>query len=377
MTTATAALFGAVIGAIPSLLGSNLRLIAGLTLTFLLIWGLVNAVVSALINGALAHLLLSDFLEATGQNFPAIPTGDGRRVPLWAVLGLASACVGAGLILTNELLKRISAPQTVEIIAHRGAAGARPENTMAAVLKAIEDRADWVEIDVQETADGEVVVAHDSDFMKLAGEDLKIWDATMGDLARIDVGSWFDPAYAAERTPTLRNVLLAARGKSKVMIELKYYGHDKKLEERVARIVEETAMNGQIAVMSLKAPGVEKMRVLRPDWRTGILAAKALGDLSQLDTEFLAVNTGQVSLDLIKRSEAAGKDLYAWTVDDPVTMSRMISMGVDGLITNEPALARQVMERRNALSAPERLLLWLADRFGIGSFRLVANERDA
>jgi glycerophosphoryl diester phosphodiesterase len=376
-TTATAALFGAAIGALPSLLGSNLQLIAGLTLTFLLIWGLVSAVVSALIKGTLARLLLSDFLEATGQNLPTGVTSDWRRVPLWAVLGLASACVVAGLILANELLKRVSEPQIVEIVAHRGAAGARPENTMAAVLKAIEDRADWVEIDVQETADGEVVVAHDSDFMKMAGEDLKIWDATMADLARIDVGSWFDPAYAAERTPTLRDVLLAARGKSKVMIELKYYGHDKNLEERVARIVEEAAMSGQIAVISLKVPGVEKMRVLRPDWRTGILAAKALGDLSQLDTDFLAVNTGQVSLDLIKRSEASGKDLYAWTVDNPVTMSRMISMGVNGLITNEPALARQVMERRNALSAPERLLLWLADRFGIGSFRLVANERDA
>ena len=77
------------------------------------------------------------------------------------------------------------------------------------------------------------------------------------------------------------------------------------------------------------------------------------------------------------RNKGAGKQLYVWTVDDPVTMSRMISMGVDGLITNQPALARQVIDQRNALSAPERLLLWVADSFGIGSFRLVANERDA
>ena len=248
---------------------------------------------------------------------------------------------------------------------------------MAAVLKAIDDGADWVEIDVQETADGEVIVAHDSDFMKLAGVDLKVWNATMGDLAGIDIGSSFDPAYAAERTPTLRDVLVAARGKSRVMIELKYYGHNVDLEDRVARIVEETAMTDQIAVMSLKLPMVEKMRGLRPGWRTGILAARAVGDLSKLDTDYIAVNTGQVSVDLVKRNKAAGKQLYVWTVDEPVTMSRMISMGVDGLITNQPALARQVIDRRNALSAPERLLLWVADSFGIGSFRLVANERDA
>jgi glycerophosphoryl diester phosphodiesterase len=248
---------------------------------------------------------------------------------------------------------------------------------MAAVLKAIDDGADWVEIDVQETADGEVIVAHDSDFMKTAGVDLKIWNATMSDIAGIDIGSSFDPAYAAERTPTLRDVLMAARGRSKVMIELKYYGHNVDLENKVARIVEETGMTDNISVISLKLPMVEKMQELRPGWRTGILAARAIGDLSKLDADFIAVNTGQASVGLVKRSAAKGKKLYVWTVDEPVTMSRMISMGVDGLITNQPALARQVMAQRNALSLPERLLLWVADSFGLGSFRLVGNEQDA
>jgi len=381
MTGAIAVLFGALIGGMPSLFGDSLRFVAGLTLVLLLAWGLVSALVSALSNGALARLLLSEFFEVTGQESlsatAVVGASAGRRVPLWGVLGLASACLAVGLFLTDNLLTRISSHQTVEIIAHRGAAGIRPENTMAAVLKAIEDGADWVEIDVQETADGEVIVAHDSDFMKSAGVELKVWNATMGDLARIDIGSSFNPVYAAERTPTLREVLVAARGKSGVMIELKYYGHNVDLEDRVARIVEETVMTDQIAVISLKVPMIEKMRGLRPGWRTGILAARAVGDLSKLDTDYIAVNTGQVSASLIKRSKAAGKKLYVWTVDEPVTMSRMISMGVDGLITNQPALARQVMERRNALSVPERLLLWVADSFGMGSFRLVANERDA
>lgn len=381
MAATMAALFGAIIGAVPSLLADSLRLIAGLTFFFLLVWGVMNTFVSALSNGALARLLLSEFQAATGEEglpaTAAVGISSGRRMPLWIILAPALACVAAGLVLTDGLLTRIGSPQTVEIIAHRGAAGERPENTMAAVLKAIDDGADWVEIDVQESADGEVIVAHDSDFMKSAGVELKVWNATMADIARIDVGSSFDPAYAAERTPTLRDVLVAARGKSQVMIELKYYGHNVDLEDRVARIVEETGMTDKIAVISLKLPMVEKMRGLRPGWRTGILAARAVGDLSQLDTNFIAVNTGQVSVGLIKRCKANGKRLYVWTVDEPVTMSRMISMGVDGLITNKPALARQVIERRNALSVPERLLLWVADSFGIGSFRLVANERDA
>ena len=65
------------------------------------------------------------------------------------------------------------------------------------------------------------------------------------------------------------------------------------------------------------------------------------------------------------------------TVDDPLTMSWMISMGVDGLITNEPALARRIMQARNQLPTYHRLALWLTDRFRVGSFKLVADETDA
>jgi glycerophosphoryl diester phosphodiesterase len=132
-------------------------------------------------------------------------------------------------------------------------------------------------------------------------------------------------------------------------------------------------MEDDVMIMSLKRTGVAKMRALRPDWQVGILAARAIGDLSALDAEFLAVNTGQLSTHLLRRAHAAGKRVYVWTVDDPRAMSRMISMGVDGLITNNPALARRVMTQRAALSLPERLLVWLSDRFRLESFNLVAN----
>jgi glycerophosphoryl diester phosphodiesterase len=375
---ALAAGIGALLDAAPGLFGGGLRLAVGLTALLLGLWAALNAVLSALCNGALADLLTRLYVEVTGETPPERVPLAALRMPGLATLGLVAALlVGGGLVFADAILDRVAGQREVAIIAHRGAAGARPENTMAAVRKALDDRADWVEIDVQETADGEVVVAHDSDFMKLAGVELKVWDATMADLAEIDIGSWYDPAYADARTPTLREVLQAANGRGRVMIELKYYGHDVRLEQRVAEIVEEEGMAEQVAVMSLKRAGIEKMHALRPGWRTGLLAARALGDLSRLDVDFLAVNTGQVSLGMIRRAHQAGKDVYVWTVDDPMTMSRMISMGVDGLITNEPALAREVMEARNALNAPERLALWLADSLRLDKFSLTAPESDA
>ena len=162
-----------------------------------------------------------------------------------------------------------------------------------------------------------------------------------------------------------------------MLIELKYYGHDDRLEERVAELVEETGMADDVMIMSLKRTGIAKMRSLRPDWPMGILAARAIGDLSALDADFLAVNTGQLSGHLLRRAHGSGKKVHVWTVDDPRAMSRMISMGVDGLITNDPALARRVMTQRAALSLPERLLVWLSDRFRLDSLDLVADRSDA
>ena len=296
------------------------------------------------------------------------PRGQPRRAgPCRSSVLLAglAAIVVAGLVGGGRALEGIHTSDRVEVIAHRGAAAARPENTMAAFERGIEDGADWIEIDVQETADGEVVVFHDSDFMRLAHVDRKIWEVTAAELRGIDLGSWFDPAYAGERAPTLRDVLAAARGRAKVVIELKYYGHDQDLEARVAAQVDEFGMAEQVALMSLSYPAIQKARAMRPDLRNGVLAATAVGDLAGLETDFLAVNLGLATPKLIRSAHAAGKDVYVWTVNDPLTMSRLISQGIDGLITDEPALARKVLADRAALGTPERLLLWLLDRFGL------------
>src|SRR6056297_1876921 len=372
-------LMGAVGSGAQALALPDLGLVAAAAVVTLALWSLATAVTAAVSNGALAALLDELHRDAA----PAMPPPRPQDVPRGGRLvtgGLAMLAVLAGISAASvlgDVATRLADPQPVEIIAHRGAAALRPENTLAAVDKALEDDADWVEIDVQEIADGTVIVAHDSDFMKQAGVPLKVWAATPADIARIDIGSWFDPAYAEQRPPTLRAVLEMAKGRGRVLIELKYYGHDDRLEERVARIVEETGMVEDIAIMSLKRAGVARMRALRPDWPVGILAARAIGDLTALGADFLAVNTGQISGQLLRRAHAAGKRVHVWTVDDPRAMSRMISMGVDGLITNKPGLARKVMTERAALSLSERILLWLSDRFRLNSFNLVADPSDA
>lgn len=359
-----ALVFGFLMSLVVEAFSTALRAMLTLALVVAAVWAITNFVVSALSLGALARLL--DALYNDGDPSEDIAPQEARAgVSVAVFAGVTIVLLGVSAVFGGFILNRIETQTDVEVIGHRGAAGARPENTLAAIQKAVEDQADWVEIDVQETADGQVVVMHDSDFMKQAGVDLKIWNATMADLSQIDIGGWFDPSYSDQRTITLSDALDVVRDKSKLLIELKYYGHDVDLEARTIAIVEAAGMSDQVATMSLKYPAVQKMKDLRPDWDAGVLAATAIGDLSRLDADFIAVSTGVVGPRLIRSAEAAGKKLYAWTVNDPIEMSAMISLGVDGLITDEPALARQVLEFRAGLNSAERVFLLFVERFGL------------
>ena len=252
-----------------------------------------------------------------------------------------------------------------QIIAHRGGAAVAPENTIAAFERGIVDGADWLELDVQENADGTVVVEHDRDFMRAAGARLEVWQATDADLTDLDIGSAFAPEFADQRVPTLREVLLLAKGKAGVFIELKYYGHDVSLEEKVVEIVEETGMTDHIVIMSLNYDGVRKTAGLRPDWTYGLLNAVAIGDLTRLEVDFLAQTAKNTTVPMIRRTHRRGMKTYPWTIDDPVQMWVMMSRGADGIITDRVALANHIKQLRAEVTPVGRFIIWIAGEVGL------------
>jgi glycerophosphoryl diester phosphodiesterase len=331
--------------------------------------GGINVAVTTFSSGHFAAIIASHYLRLLrrDERHVQLPHTSGKSLrlitPIRVIVGLLAAVLFA-ILVSGQLIGRVQIDDSATIVAHRGAAGRAPENTLASIRAAIEDETDWVEIDVQETANGTVVVVHDSDFMKLAGNSTKVWEVTDEQLLNIDIGSWFGAAFAEERVPTLLQVLETARGHAKVVIELKYYGHDQRLEERVAEIVEAAGMVNDVAIMSLKYDAVRKMKSIRPSWMVGLLSATAIGDLSRLDADFLAVSSSMASAGFVRRAHAEGKKVFVWTVNDPVTMSRVLSVGVDGVITDEPAMARDVLADRAQLSSAERLLLLAATFFG-------------
>jgi glycerophosphoryl diester phosphodiesterase len=283
----------------------------------------------------------------------------GRLVSALAIGLVASTLVGALAIDSVRLEDRVL------VTAHRGSSARAPENTLAAVRAAIEDRADFVEIDVQESKDGQVLVVHDSDLKKVSGQALRIWENTADELRAVDVGSFLNPKFHAERVPTLAEVLAACKGTIGVNIELKHYGHQVDLERRVVDIVDEHDMADEIVIMSLDRASIAKVKQLRPQWRVGLLTAVAVGDLTREQADFLAVNTQLATQAFIRAVHRQDRQVYVWTVNDPVLMSRLISRGVDNLITDKPDVARRVLAERASMSPVERVLLELAHYFGV------------
>ena len=335
-------------------------LTVGLILLLFSIVNLVTSLIAILSFAVLLALLYSRLARTDAFQLPETRERQERNLPSLTrsrllaglVIGLlVSALIGVTAIHTIDL------EDNVDITAHRGASGKAPENTLAAVRQAIEDQADWVEIDVQESQDGVVLVAHDSDLKKVSGEDIKIWEGTAAELRSIDIGSYFDPKFKDERVPTLAEVLEECRDKVRLNIELKYYGHDQNLEQKVVDLVEQHNMQDSVVIMSLKAEGIQKIKKLRPGWTVGLLTAVAVGDLTRADADFLAVKTTLATRSFISSAHLRSKDVFVWTVNDRVMMSVMIGRGADNLITDHPALAKQVLAERAEMSPVERLLL--------------------
>jgi glycerophosphoryl diester phosphodiesterase len=356
---------------VPSTTGS-LSLLAFLVGGLLLLWAATALALAVATTTAWALLLIHVYRALGGQQ-PTAPEATlneskmlTETIRLVRRRWLAALVVASLLAMTVGVvaLAQLRLPDRAAIVAHRAGARSAPESTLAAVDQAIADRADWVEVDVQETADGQVVAIHDSDLKKVGGVDLKVHASTLAQLQAIDIGSWFDPRFSGERIPTLDQVLARCKGRANVLIELKPRGSGGRLVERVVEIVEARGMATAVRLMSLKSDAVRKARALRPGWPVGQISAVALGDLEREDVGFLAVSTKMCTRHFVRLAHERNRSVYVWTVNDAATMSVMMGRGVDGIITDGPALARSVLAERASMSSVQRLLLNLAAQFG-------------
>jgi len=281
-----------------------------------------------------------------------------QRKIVWAavILALILTTVSSALIID-----RIELNRPVAVTAHRGSSKDAPENTLSAIRRAIEDRADFAEIDVQETADGVIVLLHDTDLMRITGLNKKIWQLPYSEIKPLDAGSWFSPDFKGEHIPTLAEALELSRNKIKLNIELKFNGHEKQLVESVVQIIRHYGFGSRCVITSLNYDGLRKVKKLNPDLKTGFIIAKSIGNMFRVDTDFLSLASGMVNADVVAAARKRKMEVHVWTVNRPGGMSYFINMGVDNIITDYPAKLVAVINARASLNDVEKFLLVAAD----------------
>lgn len=240
----------------------------------------------------------------------------------------------------------------VEIIAHRGASYDAPENTVAAIKLAWEQKADGSEFDVYLTKDGRIAVIHDATTKRTAGADHKIAESTLPELRKLDVGTWKNPKFAGEKIPTLDEMLATVPAGKAAYIEVKC---GPEIVPELTRVLKTTTLQpAQLPVISFNAAVIAAVKKARPDipayWlvsldRKGVkppTAAELIAKAKELHADGLDLSaTATLDAAFADEVKRAGLKLYVWTVNDPVVAKRMVQLGVNGITTDRPAWLRE------------------------------------
>jgi glycerophosphoryl diester phosphodiesterase len=334
---------------------------------FAIITALALSSLTALSRAGLVMVLISD--KAADEALPPIPQPDQAPIRLVrlraaAVLLLCGAIPAAALIETARINHAISPEHEITITAHRAGSARAPENTMAALKAAIADGADAVEIDVQETADGKVVVLHDTDLRRVAGVARAIWDMRLAEVQALDVGSWFSPAFQGERVPTLRELAIAARGHVRLNVELKKNPREEDLVSRTVTVLREAGVDDQAAISSLDIGLLRRVRRIAPEIKLGLILATGIGDLRRVDVDFFALSRRLATPAVIRQLHATGREVHVWTLDDQASIAGAMLDGADDILTGDTRVAVQTRAWFDDLSEPERMLLRLSRAIG-------------
>lgn len=262
-----------------------------------------------------------------------------------AALGLNLSYVYS--VFTGKANFRLALFQNPTVMAHRGLSADAPENTLYAFSDAISVGADFIELDVQQTRDGVLVVMHDSNLKRTTGVNKDIWDVDYADIQNLDAGSWFDPAYANARIPTLEETLQFVDKRARLNIEIKPTKHGSDtLEQDVAELITQYQYTDACYVTSFSYSSLKKVKEVNPEIRTGYLMSVAYGQFYSLKyADAFSLNKVFVTSQVVNAAHQQGKQIFAWTVNSMSEVRSLCNLHVDSIITDDPVMVQNVISR--------------------------------
>ncbi len=237
------------------------------------------------------------------------------------------------------------------IIAHRGASAYAPENTMAAFHKAIELSADGIEFDVKCTKDGEMVIIHDQTVDRTTDGTGSVIEKNLDDLRNLDAGSSFATAFKGEKIPLLSEVLEEFANKLMMNIELTNYSSIRDgLAEKAATLVKKMGIEESVFFSSFHPYNLILCRRILPTVPVALLAIPGkIGWICRsrlmnwISPEIIHPFYKDIDQKYIERQHRRNRKVNVWTVNTEMEIKKAIQDNVDGIITDDPVLARRLL----------------------------------
>ena len=241
----------------------------------------------------------------------------------------------------NESL--VYAKWNVQIAVHRGDTSNAPENSLPALISAIDKGFQVVELDVQLTKDGVAVLNHDSDLRRMTGLKKRVADMNFNEVQQLYIG--MDANGYPIHIPSLSSVLAEAQGRIKLLLDLKPNGAPSEaLAEEVVRLIKEAGVEEEVRVQSFDGEVLGRIRELAPEIKIGRILFFALGDLSVLDVDFYTIEQVMLTDFLVDQAHADGREVWVWTVNSRRDMKEVLKYPIDGIITDYPETAQSMVE---------------------------------
>lgn len=304
------------------------------------------------------------FYKKMEQYFWYSKLGRRKAAGLLTALFVLLEGIYFGFLVINHDTTLSHLAADTEITAHRGGAWKAPENTISALQYTIDSGADYAEIDVQETKDGELILLHDDSLKRTAGVKKNVWDMTLKQIEKLDAGASFHKKFRGEKIPEFTEVLKFCKGRLDLNIEIKYNGKNKGIVNKVVRAIKENHFEDHCVVTSMNYQFLKQIKKIAPEIRTGYIMTMTYGGVQGMEAaDFFSVKHTYVDEKFVTQAHALGKEVHVWTVNYKGDAKRMLDMGVDNIITDDPIMVRKVQNRESGSSTGYVELLRYAFRF--------------
>ena len=266
-----------------------------------------------------------------------------KKILFTTILVIAMVISFSSGMIINEGI--IFTGRDVKIVAHRGIVDDETENTIQAVKASLEADIDVVEMDVQMTEDGEIILHHDRSLNRILGVEKNIDELTYREITGLEVESRENFDSDEKIVATLGEALELVDGQMDVQIDVKTYGRGEKLAERIVSIIDEYDMVGNTYIQSFDRIFIEKVEELNPEVKTSQIMFYVLGDLSYIEADYFTVEKGLITHEFVGKAREEGKGIWVWTVNKEEDIKEVLQYDIDGIITKNPLLVKEILGR--------------------------------